>query len=148
VFERSPPEPACRKRWPNPTDRSHDVSTNLEDGADAPLCTFDERWHGSAVVVSCVGEIDMTTSPELERRIALAMEKSPTSITVDMSRVDFLASSGMSVLVATHQHCSPTVGFAVVAHGPMTRRPMELLGITDIITVHTSLDVALKAVTR
>ena len=28
----------------------------------------------------------------------------------------------------------------------MTKRPMELVGVTDVITVHPTLEVALKAV--
>jgi anti-sigma B factor antagonist len=115
--------------------------------ADAPLCAFTDLWLDGTAVVSCVGELDMTTTPELERRIAHAMQKSPTAIIVDLSRIDFLASSAMGVLVATHDLCSPDIRFAAVAHGPMTRRPMELVGITETVTVHHSLEVALKAVT-
>jgi anti-sigma B factor antagonist len=112
---------------------------------DDLLCTFEESWRHDTVIVSCVGDIDMTTSPELERRIAVALDKTPVAMIVDLSRLEFLASSGMTVLVAAHERCSPTVRFAVVAHGPMTKRPMELVGVTDVVTVHPTLEVALKA---
>jgi anti-sigma B factor antagonist len=120
------------------------VSNGPESGRTQ--CAFEERWLDTTVVVSCIGEIDMTTTPELERRIAQALHQSPAALIVDLSRVDFLASSGMGALVATHETCTPDVNFAVVAHGPLTRRPMELVGVTDTVTVRPSLDSAVAAV--
>ena len=66
---------------------------------------------------------------------------------VDLTNVDFLASQGMSVLIATHELCSGTTEFAVVAHGSATSRPMQLIGLTDIITVHATMDQAIEAQT-
>lgn len=111
-----------------------------------PPCTFDEQWRdGGIVIVSCVGDLDLATTPELEHRIGLGLDRSPTTMIVDLSRVDFLASSAMSILIVAAERCAPDVGFVVVAHGPMTRRPMELVGVTDLLTVHATLDNALRA---
>jgi anti-anti-sigma factor len=121
------------------------VSDDSDGVTGTPLCTFDEEWRGRTVIVSCVGELDLTTTPELERRIALGLDQSPATMIVDLSRVDFLASSAMSVLIVAAERCATGVGFVVVAHGPMTRRPMELVGVTEMLTVHATLENALKA---
>ena len=124
------------------------MSDYSESPAGAPLCAFDERWHDRTLIVSCVGELDLTTSPDLERRIRVGLERSPETMIVDLSRVDFLASSAMSVLAVAAELCSPDVRFIVVANGPMTRRPMELVGVTDMLTVHATLENALRAVAK
>jgi anti-anti-sigma factor len=105
-----------------------------------------EHWSNSTVVLGCAGVLDMITAPDLERRIASALEKRPTSLIVDLTQVTFLASHGMNVLVATHRRCADGAEFAVVADGHVTRRPMQLIGLTEILTVHPTLDDALGKV--
>jgi anti-anti-sigma factor len=119
-------------------------ASNIDSAA--PLCTFDERWQESTAIISCEGDIDMTTSPELERRIAAARERSPSAIIVDLSRVQFLSSSGIGLLAAADERCRPDIRFAVVAEGRATQRPMELVGITATVTVRSTLQAALDAI--
>lgn len=108
-------------------------------------CVISDHWHGAAVTIHCDGVLDMLTSPALQHQIDSALQKRPAAVIVDLSSVDFLASSGMSVLIAAHDRCSPTIQFTVVADGPATSRPMQLIGLTDIITVYPTLDQALEA---
>lgn len=103
-------------------------------------CVIDEQWRNTTVIISCTGELDMNTAPELERRIELALRSGPTSMIVDLTLLGFLASHGMGVLLAAHARCSPTIGFAIVAAGRATRRPMQLMGITDVVSVHDTLE--------
>lgn len=107
-------------------------------------CNVVERWHDRTVVISCAGVLDMLTAPTLERHLATALESKPTSVIVDLTDIDFLASQGMAVLIEAHELCSPTIAFAVVADGAATSRPMQLIGLTDIIAVHATLDKALQ----
>jgi anti-anti-sigma factor len=113
---------------------------------DLAPCVIDERWRDTTVIISCAGELDMNTAPDLERRIAVALQSGPTAMIVDLTRVGFLASHGMGVLVATHTRCSPGVRFAVAASGRATRRPMQLMGIADVISIHDSVEDAVAAV--
>lgn len=113
---------------------------------DGTECSVVEHWSDTTVIIGVAGVLDMLTAPELERRIASALEKRPTSMIVDLTHVDFLASHGMNVLVATHRLCSGTTEFAVVADGHVTRRPMQLIGLTDIFAVRGTLTDALGTV--
>ena len=120
------------------------MGTQSQPSDSRSQCMVDDHWDDTTVILSCTGTLDMLTAPELERRIASALDKRPTSLIVDLSGVDFLASHGMSVLVATAELCSTTVGFSVVANGPATSRPMQLIGLTDLVTMHATLNDALK----
>jgi anti-anti-sigma factor len=66
-------------------------------------------------------------------------EKNPAAIIVDLTDVDFLASAGMGVLVAARDRVSEGTGFAVVANGPATSRPLTIVGLADVIGMYPSL---------
>ena len=104
---------------------------------------IEERWHDTTVVLSCSGEIDLVTAPLLEEALASAQTDRPSAVIVDLSAVDFLASIGMGLLIATQERLAPGVGFAVVADGPGTSRPLTLIGAADQINMHPTLEAAL-----
>ncbi len=105
-------------------------------------CVCAESWHDTTVVVSCAGAIDMVTAPTLQQVIAAALKKQPTAVIVDLTDTELLASYGMSVLVETHQQLIPEVPLVVVADGPITRRPLELVGLADVLTIRPNLGAA------
>lgn len=107
-------------------------------------CVIGEEWFGRVVVVSVSGVVDMLTAPSLQDAISAALEKKPAALVVSLSEVEFLASAGMGVLVAGHDLAAPEIGFAVVADGPVTSRPLKLVGIADIISLYPTLDAALS----
>jgi anti-sigma B factor antagonist len=101
------------------------------------------------VVLSVDGEVDMVTAPHLGRAICEALESSATALVIDLTEVTFLASVGMSVLVAAQEAADAmAVRFAVVADGVATRRPIRLLGIDAVLALHPTLDDALRALRR
>lgn len=120
-----------------------DESKIPDDLIPAPQCAVDEQWHDRVVVVSAAGTVDMLTAPKLEESITAALGKSPTALVVNLTDVEFLASAGMSVLIAARQRAGDDVVFAVVADGPVTGRPLQLVGIADIVDVFPTLGEAL-----
>ena len=117
------------------------------EGAASSSCAIEERRIDSISVVSVAGVVDMLTAPELEKAIAEAAKSSPTAVVVDMTGVEFLASAGMGVLIASQDELSPAVTLAVVADGPATSRPLKLVGVTDVVDLYATLDDALAALT-
>lgn len=111
----------------------------------AVSCVVEERRDGEISVVAVSGTIDMLTAPQLEEAIRSATKSSPTAVVVDLTGVDFLASAGMGVLVASHNALQASVRFAVVADGPATSRPLKLVGIDDVVELFATLDEALAA---
>ena len=107
--------------------------------------TIEEFWTERMVVVAVTGDLDLLTTPQLDHAILSALRKQPTALIVDLTRVDFLASVSMNLLVAVHQKITPAARFGVVADGPATRRPMKLIGIDSVVALYQSLGDALDA---
>jgi anti-sigma B factor antagonist len=105
--------------------------------------TVAENWVGRVVVVAVSGDLDMGTAPALAEAIVVATQKSPTGLVVDLSRATFLSSAGINLLTALHHDVTFSVPFGVVADGPVTGRPLELVGIDQIIVLYPTLVAAL-----
>ena len=101
------------------------------------------HWMGRVAVVVVSGDVDMLTAPALADAISEAASESPAGVIVDLANVDFLASAGMSVLVAAHEDVTRTAGFGVVADGPATSRPKRVVGLDRTIDLYRTLDDAL-----
>lgn len=113
--------------------------------ATASGCVINEDWTGRTVVVSVSGVVDMLTSPQVEAAITGALAKDPAAIVVDLTDVDFLASAGMGALMAARDRVSEGTGFAVVANGPATSRPLKIVGLAEVLGMHSTLDEARAA---
>lgn len=107
----------------------------------------DEIWFDSVVVIAVSGALDLLTAPVLIEAVNAAVQKSPTGVIVDLSKVGFLASTGMNVLVATQRDLAPATRFAVVADSPMTSRPIKLLGLDTVLSMFPTLPAALQSLT-
>ncbi|MET0701473.1 MAG: STAS domain-containing protein [Mycobacterium sp.] len=118
-------------------------STN--DGAPTDHVVFAtaENWVARTAVIAVAGDLDMITAPDLADAIRAAAAQGPTALIVDLSKVGFLGSAGMSALVGAHQEISGSARFGVVADGPATSRPLRLLGLDTLLTLYQTLDAAL-----
>jgi anti-anti-sigma factor len=109
--------------------------------------TTSVSYDDGIAVLAIGGDVDLATIPAFQAAIADALSRRPTALIVDLSAVDFLASAGLQALVATHENVSGAAAFAVVADGPATSRPIELTGLDQILSLHSSLSEAKAAVT-
>jgi anti-sigma B factor antagonist len=98
-------------------------------------------------VVSVSGSVDMLTAPGLAEAIDSALAKQPKGLIVDLTKVEFLGSAGISVLMKTRDALDEAVSFCVVADGPATHRPLTLLGINDLMCLCRRLDDAISKLT-
>jgi anti-sigma B factor antagonist len=113
--------------------------------AGVPEFDVQHKWIDRVVVVSVRGDIDALTAPQLSDEILDALSEEPSALVADLSAVDFMASSGMAVLVSAQERVAPTTQFAVVADGPGTSRPLKLMGLDAVITLYSTLDDALAS---
>ncbi len=104
-----------------------------------------ESWSDRLVVLSVSDEVDILSAPQLAEAICGALDKAPTGLIVDLTEVNFLASVGMSVLVAAQEAADAmSVPFGIVAEGAATSRPIRLLGIDAILVLYPTLGDALR----
>jgi anti-sigma B factor antagonist len=99
-----------------------------------------------AVVLTVSGEVDILSAPPLAEAIHTALAARPAALIVDLSKVDFLASAGMTVLVTAQDEVEPPTRFAVVADGAATSRPIQLTRLDSVLPLYSTLDSALSGV--
>jgi len=99
------------------------------------------------IVVSVSGSVDMLTAPGLTESLDSALAKKPNGLIVDLSKVEFLGSAGISVLMKTRDNLGESIPFCVVADGPATHRPLTLLGINEMMCLCRTLDDAVSKLT-
>ncbi len=111
------------------------------------LLTLSERREGDAVVLSAKGIVDMAAAPALTDRIRAILRQRPAVLVVDLSEVTFLATAGMSVLMEADRKSNElAISLRVVAHGPVTVKSMQLLGIDDLLAIYPTVSTALHGV--
>jgi anti-sigma B factor antagonist len=86
------------------------------------------------VVISVEGEVDLATSPRLAQALDSALgADATTTIRVDLSKVEFMDSAGLRVLVAARRRAEEA-GVGLVLHEPhdRVRRIIEITGLTGV----------------
>ncbi|MGW0162591.1 STAS domain-containing protein [Mycobacterium sp. NPDC003323] len=100
-------------------------------------------------VLALSGVIDMASAPEIADHVGAALRDRPALLIFDLSAVTFLATTGMSILMEAHRRCNElSSACRVVAHGSVTLRPMQLLGIDDELRLYDSVDRAIAGDAR
>jgi anti-anti-sigma factor len=95
-------------------------------------------------VVSASGEIDLSTVPALETALLEAQSAALATLIVDLDRVTFLDSSGISALVAAHKRANAAgTGLRIISSARAVRRPLELVGLDAVLKLFDSYDAAL-----
>jgi anti-sigma B factor antagonist len=113
------------------------------DISRAPQFDIRTTSTGETVVLEVHGDLDALTAPQLAEAISASLVDQPAALIVDLSKLDFLASAGMSVLIAGIDAAGSAQRFGVVADGPSTARPMELVGLDGMLSIYPTLDAAL-----
>jgi len=95
---------------------------------------------GSAVV-AVAGEIDVYTSPVLQERLVDVIKDGESHITLDMSSVTFLDSTGLGVLITALKRCRSADGdLVLVTAQPNVLKVLEITGLNDVFQVRDSAD--------
>lgn len=86
--------------------------------------------------VSADGQIDAHTAPSLEKALdGLAAE---ATVSLDLSQVTFIDSSGLRVIVRTHKRLAETGGQLVIAEpSEPVMRLLEITGLTSELEIES-----------
>jgi sigma-B regulation protein RsbU (phosphoserine phosphatase) len=92
-----------------------------------------QQGHGNRVVVAPVGRIDSTTSDALEKAINALLEAGTRSLVVDFSRVDYISSAGLRVLLVVAKRLRDGRGtLELAALGESVRQVFDLAGFLPL----------------
>jgi anti-sigma B factor antagonist len=100
-----------------------------------------ERTDAGLTVVSITGEHDLSTAPELRRRLRKLVGEG-SAIVVDLSQATFVDSSILGVILDARRRADEDgSGFAVAQAdgGEAVRRVLEITGLRERLPVHGAL---------
>jgi anti-anti-sigma factor len=99
-------------------------------------------------IVRAAGHIDSVTAPQFEEYL-VALLAQGRCLGLDCSRLAYVSSAGISVLVATAKRIRGMEGrFEMFALTPMMVRMIELSGLSSILSVRVSEEDTLAALAR
>ena len=80
------------------------------------------------------GRLDTTTAPELEEALKQGLGGA-TGLTMDFSKLDYISSAGLRVLLSAHKAMSDKGGMKVTNVNDMVREVFEVTGFSDILDI-------------
>jgi anti-sigma B factor antagonist len=89
-----------------------------------------------AVLIGVSGELDLASSPELEAELERATSSDLELVVIDLRKLEFMDSTGLSVLVRAHQKATQNgKRFAIVKGPQQVQRLLSLTGVAERLTV-------------
>jgi anti-sigma B factor antagonist len=110
----------------------------------APLGVRVESGGGRTSVLALAGELDLSTIPRMEGPLYEQVRRRP-AVVVDLSRLSFIDSSGIGVLIKAFQDANGTRMNVVVGAGTQVERVFGIAGIARALPVYFDRDDALAA---
>lgn len=122
---------------------SDDVEQRQRDGISVRT-----EAEGNGLVVRVAGVVDMLTARTLVEQLNRALATGPSALIIDLTEVEFLASSGIAALTNAHRIAGHGCTVAVVAANYATSRPITLTKADREVTVCASMRDALTLLDR
>jgi anti-anti-sigma factor len=92
--------------------------------------SLETREEGQQVRIALEGELDLSSALTFDEEIRRAEERKPETIVIDLSRLKFLDSTGLRLIMSAHARAK-TRGhrLAIVEGGHAVRRIFRLAGV-------------------
>jgi len=110
---------------------------------NAAQLTVSQRQENKGALIEAIGEVDLTTAPQLREALMAAVGVTEGhSVIVDLSRVDFIDSAGLALLVEARKKLSPQgrVLNVLLTSGRQPERVLKLGRFDTIMTLAYSLN--------
>ncbi len=100
----------------------------------------------AATVVAIGGELDLNTAPELLQALTRLVDDGRRHLIVDLSRLTFCDSSGLSVLVRVRNRLDGRAGDVRLASPrPIVSRVLDVSGLAEVFGTYPSVPEAYAA---
>ncbi len=96
--------------------------------------TITKTQNGTALTLALEGRLDTMTSPDLEAELNKSLP-GVDSLTLDLSKLDYISSAGLRVLLSAHKLMSARGGLKVTNVNEIVREVFEVTGFADILTI-------------
>jgi len=101
----------------------------------APFKVHSERDSG-VFVIHVVGELDMNTAGSLERELEAPLANPDSGLLIDLSRCEFIDSTGIALIVRAWQQREGADSFALCGIGDQVERVLDITGLESAIPTH------------
>jgi anti-anti-sigma factor len=96
----------------------------------------DVRREPQGTVLAVSGELDLASSPILEERLDEVFESDSDVVILDLRDLDFMDSTGLSVVVKAHQAAEASERQLCLVKGPpQVQRLLSLTGVAERLRV-------------
>jgi anti-anti-sigma factor len=92
--------------------------------------------HANAALLVVSGELDIASAPELERALDQIRPEQCKLVVVDLRELEFMDSTGLSIIVRAHQRLSEQdCELTLVKGPPQVQRLLDLTGVAERVRV-------------
>lgn len=96
--------------------------------------TITKQQNGGALILTLDGRLDTVTSPELEKELNASLNGAD-SLILDFSRLDYISSAGLRVLLSAHKAMSGKGGMKVKNVNEIVREVFDVTGFADVLAI-------------
>ena len=96
--------------------------------------TITKNLNGTTLEIALEGRLDTMTAPELEAELKKDMDGAE-SLVMDFSKLDYISSAGLRVLLFAHKAMSAKGGMKVKNVNEIVQEVFDVTGFADILTI-------------
>ena len=96
--------------------------------------TINKTLEGNALTLALEGRLDTMTAPELEAELNASLGSAET-LTFDFSKLEYISSAGLRVLLSAHKAFAGKGGMKVIHANEIVNEVFEVTGFADILTI-------------
>ncbi|MBR2824038.1 MAG: STAS domain-containing protein [Clostridia bacterium] len=96
--------------------------------------TLTKNQNGSALEIALEGRLDTMTAPELEAELKNSLD-SADSLTLNFSKLDYISSAGLRVLLSAHKIMAGKGGMKITGVNEIVQEVFDVTGFADILTI-------------
>ena len=97
--------------------------------------TIEKKENGPALEIALEGRLDTMTAPELEAELNQSLG-SAESLTLDFSKLEYISSAGLRVLLSAHKAMSAKGGMKITNANEIVQEVFEVTGFADILSIN------------
>ena len=106
--------------------------SRVEHALTAGQLRIRSQRRGSVHEVALTGELDLATATAVQHELTAVEATDADQIILDLAALDFIAATGLQLILNAHARCSAEGGRLTLLHGPpQVQRMFEITGTAD-----------------
>ena len=93
-----------------------------------------KKTEGNTLEIALEGRLDTMTAPELEAELKASMDGAD-KLVLDFSKLEYISSAGLRVLLSAHKAMSAKGGMKVTHVNEVVQEVFDVTGFCDILTI-------------